>query len=129
MLDNVIAELVSLVYGIAEVRGGAGASMLLRLLRLLEPVPARHDCAVDNPRRDDGCAPLSRPQRPYWLGGGEGRCPLNDMGLGLPARLCYSLSRTVEAALIHPERLLGDSRITCRPGARRHRLPHKGDAP
>lgn len=45
MLDHVIAELVSLGYGIAEVRGGTGAPMLLKLL---EPVPARYDYAVGN---------------------------------------------------------------------------------
>jgi hypothetical protein len=45
MLDHVITELVSLGYGIAEVRGGSGAPMLLELL---ESVPARYDYAVGN---------------------------------------------------------------------------------
>jgi hypothetical protein len=46
MLDHVIAELADLGYGIAEVRGGTGAPMLLELLK---PVPARYcDYSVGN---------------------------------------------------------------------------------
>ncbi|MDI6103690.1 hypothetical protein QLQ12_34260 [Actinoplanes sp. NEAU-A12] len=45
MLDHVIAELTKLGYGIAEVTGGTGATMLLELL---EPIPAHYDYAVGN---------------------------------------------------------------------------------
>ncbi|MBO3743064.1 hypothetical protein [Actinoplanes flavus] len=45
MLDHVIAELAALGYGIAEVRGGTGASMLLQLL---DPIPSYYDYAVGN---------------------------------------------------------------------------------